>query len=143
MTTLSASSSLSLYGRTELDTAARVTAALRVAPTSAVEIGDPHPEPFLAAQGQVASRSFWIFDEPRMSDLDNDGRYASLDRLAARFALGSEVFTNLQEHYEIKVWIVGAVDTVDVALEVRPGTLARLALMRATLHTDIRVLQRG
>jgi len=142
--TLSASTSLSLYGRTELDTAARVTAALRVEPTSFVEIGGPHPDPLLARQGRVASRSFWIYEEPPGPGPDDgEGGYASLERLALRFGPQADVFKALYEHYEILVWVVVTVDRPEVTFSVKPELLARLARMRAELRPDIRVMRRA
>ena len=73
---------MSLYGKTPFDTASRVSATLRVAPTLALEADVPHPLPRFAAEGQIAASSSWTFDEGESTPSEGDPlALACLDRL--------------------------------------------------------------
>lgn len=136
MTVLRASASLSLYGRTPLDTAARVSATLGVDATAAVEVGDAHPDPELARRGRVATSSFWVLDEGVVDG--GDGAARALSRLLDRFADREREFGVLAEHYDIHVWLAVATDAGATELSVDPGALATLGRLGATLHAELR-----
>lgn len=131
---------MSLYGRTQFDTASRVSATLRVTPTLAREADGPHPLPRFAAEGQIAASSSWTFDEGESAPTEDDPfGLASLDRLAERFSERVDAFAMLAEHYDIRVWLVVEADRELGGFVVRPPTLERLVRMRAALYPVVRV----
>ncbi len=131
---------MSLYGKTPFDTASRVSATLRVAPTLALEADVPHPLPRFAAEGQIAASSPWTFDEGESTPSEGDPlALACLDRLAERFSSHVDAFAALAEHYDIRVWLVVEADRELGGFIVRPQTLERLVRMRAALYPVVRI----
>ena len=130
---------LSIYGRTKDATAAAVTLALGIEPTSSHEFGDPHPSATLAARGRRTENSRWGFSEPETeaSEADFHGML-SLDRLAERFEPKAEILAALSERYEIRVWLLGhSDDESQHGFVISAATMRRLGVLSASLWPDI------
>jgi Domain of unknown function (DUF4279) len=132
------SASLRLSGNTRRDTAAAVSAALGIEPSSSHEFGEPHPSKSLVARGKVTVGSLWRYSEPRTISSEEDPHgIESLVRLAARFEPHAATLAALKANYDIEVLMFGSSDSGQGGLLIGPETMRRLGMLSASFIQTI------
>lgn len=138
MAVTSVDAALQLTGNTRDNTAAHVSAALGLVPTSSYEFGDPHSSKSLAARGKVRANSLWRFEEPRTIRSEEDPHgIESLVRLAERFEPLADTLKALTSDYDIVVTMFGASDSSQGGLYIGPETMRRLGTLSASFMQTI------
>jgi hypothetical protein len=130
--------SMRLTGRTRKVTAAGVTAALGIEPSSSSEFGDPHPSKSLAARGKVTIEPVWRYTEPRtVSNEEDPHGIESLVRLAERFEPLAPTLAALSADYDIEILMFGSSDSGQGGLLIGPETMRRLGMLSASFVQTI------
>jgi hypothetical protein len=129
---------LSIYGEREGLTAAAVTAALGMQPTSSYELGDPVLSKSPARNGTLRTHSRWSFDVPGTVASGNDPHgMQSLAKLAELFASKADELAALSEHYEIRIWMTASSDSTQGGFAINQETMRRLGLLSASLYGTV------
>ena len=116
--------------------AAGVTRALGIAPTSSFEIGDPTRNALAGrAPGAVHGHAHWSFtaDENQIDDSDETG-FASLRVLIDVFRNKAEALASLRPAYETVIWWSGFSDSWQGGFVMLPDLLADLAALGCELY---------
>lgn len=118
--------------------AAEVTEALGMQPTSSFEIGELHTNPRYAARGTVRTHCTWDFEEDESSASETDFHgLRSLDQLAERFESKATVLAFLSKRYEIRVWMRASSDSTQGGFYVSAETMQRLGLLSASFSPSV------
>jgi hypothetical protein len=129
---------LSIYGEGADLTAAAVTAALGVEPTSSYEFGDPVVSKSPALNGTARTHSHWSFVMPgTVASNDDPHGMESLAKLAEMFESKAGVLVNLSARYEIRVWMTAFSDSTQGGFVVDPVTMRRLGMLSAALFGTV------
>lgn len=130
--------SLSIYGEGKGLTAAAVTTALGMEPTSSYEFGDPISSMSPALRGKVRANSYWNYQMDRTVESQEDPHgMESLVRLAELFEPKASVLADLSEKYLIRVWMFGLSDSDQAGFVIGPETMRRLGTLSASFTGDI------
>ena len=134
MSVHAARSSLSVFGKTDSDTAAFVTRALGIEPDESREAGES------MRGGRIAKQSGWFIEGGRSDATEEDPHgFASLDRVLERVGGRSEAWANLRDRYEIRVFISGDSDGGQNSLALTNEQLRAIADIGAYLWIDVYV----
>ena len=130
--------SLSIYGEGKGLTAAAVTSALGMEPTSSYEFGDPISSKSPALRGKVRANSYWNYQMDRTVESEEDPHgMESLVKLAELFEPKAAELARLSTTYLIRVWMFGASDSTQAGFVIGPETMRRLGLLSASFTGDI------
>jgi len=129
---------LSIYGERATLSAAAVTAALGVQPTSSYEFGDPVVSRSPSLNGTARTNSHWSFKMSGTTASDDDPHgMRSLASLAELFEAKAAVLAQLSEHYAIRVWMTAFSDSTQGGFVIDQPTMRRLGLLSATLFGTV------